>query len=181
MGPVRDLLSPLVHVSPICLVPKSNQGDRWRMIVDLSYPPNHSVNDGISREFSSMSYASVDDAIRYIVHLGPGTELIKIDLKNAYRIVPIHLQDHHLMAITWQDRTYVDCALPFSLRSVPKIFLAVADMLAWALHCAGIQHQIHYLDDFLFMVPPKTDKGTRVGNSSKGLGPSWGASGGTQN
>ena len=73
VGPVRELLCPLVHVSPIGLVPKSNQGDRWRMIVDLSYPTNHTVKDGISRELSSMSYASVDDAIGYIIHLGPGT------------------------------------------------------------------------------------------------------------
>ena len=29
-------------------------------------------------------------------------------------------------------------------------------------HCSGIQHQIHYLDDFLFMVPPNTDEGAHV-------------------
>ena len=84
-----------------------------------------------------MTYALVDNAVECILHLGPGTELIKIDLKNAYRIVPIHPQDHHLLAITWQNRTYVDCALPFGLRSARKIFSAVADMLAWALHCSG--------------------------------------------
>ena len=83
-------------------------------------------------------------------------------LKNAYSFVPIHLQDHHLIAITWQDRTYVDHALPFGLRSAPKVFSAVAYMPAWALHCAGIQHQIDYLNHFLFMVPPKTDEGAHV-------------------
>ena len=29
-----------------------------------------------------------------------------------------------------------------------KMFSAVADMIAWALHQAGIQHLLHYLDDF---------------------------------
>ena len=101
-----------------------------------------------------MSYASVDDAIRYIVHLGPGTELIKIDLRMLIALFPSICRT----TITWQDRTCVDRALPFGLRSVPKIFSAVADMLAWALHCVGIQHQIHYLDDFLFMVPPNQTK-----------------------
>ena len=27
------------------------------------------------------------------------------------------------------------------------------------LHCAGIKHQIHYLDDFLFMGAPDTEEG----------------------
>ena len=45
-------------------------------------------------------------------------------------------------------------SLPFGLRSAPKIFTAVADAVAWSLHCSGIEHQIHYLDDFLFFAAP---------------------------
>ena len=48
----------------------------------------------------------------------------------------------------------VDRALPFGLRSALKIFTAVADMIAWVLHRAGIQDQSHYLNDFLFSPPP---------------------------
>ena len=109
-----------------------------------------------------MSYATVDDVIECICQLGPGAELMKVDLKNAYRMGPIHPQDHHLLGITWQEGTYVDRALPYGLRSAPNIFSAVANMLAWAVYCSGVQHQIHYLDDFLFMVPPNTREGTRV-------------------
>ncbi len=76
--------------------------------------------------------------------------MVKLDLKNAYRIILVHPHDQHLLAISWVGRTYVDRALPFGLRSAPKIFSAVADMITWALHCAGIKLQIHYLDDFLF-------------------------------
>ena len=119
-------------------------------------PVNHSVNEGISRELSSISYASVDDAVEQILQLGRGTQLVKLDLEKAYRNTPVHPQDHHLLAISWEGSTYVDRALPFGLRSAPKIFSAVADMIAWALHCAGIQHQIHYLDDFLFLGAPGT-------------------------
>ena len=119
-------------------------------------PVNHSVNEGISRELSSISYASVDDAVEQILQLGRGTQLVKLDLEKAYCNIPVHPQDHHLLAISWEGSTYVDRALPFGLRSAPKIFSAVADMIAWALHCAGIQHQIHYLDDFLFLGAPGT-------------------------
>ena len=46
--------------------------------------------------------------------------------------------------------------------SASKIFTAVVDMIAWALHCAGIQNYIHYLDDYLFMGAPLTEKAVRV-------------------
>ena len=47
----------------------------------------------------------------------------------------------------------MDTDLPFGLHSAPKIFSAVADAFAWAMHCRGIQWQLHYLDDFLFAGP----------------------------
>ena len=31
-------------------------------------------------------------------------------------------------------------------------------MITWALHCVGIQHQIHYLNDFLFMGDHNTEE-----------------------
>ena len=132
------------------------------MIVDLSFPPDHSVNNSISPELAAMTYAKVDDAVHLITELGMRTELVKLDLKNAYRIVPVHPDDHHLLGIQWEGKTYVDRALPFGLRSAPKIFSAVADMVSWVLHCAGIQHQLHYLDDFLFLGAPDTEEGARA-------------------
>ena len=127
--------------------------------MDLSFPFGCSVNDGISSTLASVSYSSVDDAVRRILHLGKGTQLVKVDLKQVYRQVPVHPQDK---AISWERSVYVDQALPFGLRSAPKIFTAVADMIAWALHMAGIQDQIHYLDDFLFLGPPATDVAARA-------------------
>lgn len=156
VGPLPQSVVPLVHTNPIGLVPKSHQVDKWRMIVDLSSPTNRSVNDGISKDLCSLAYASVDDAVERILRLGRA----KLDIQSAYRIVPVHPQDQHLLAITWDGKTYVDRALPLGLRSAPKIFTAVPDMIAWALHCCGIQHQIHYLDDFLFLSLPE-------GNSAK--------------
>ena len=88
-------LAAQVHTSPIGLVPKS-QSDRWRMIVDLSAPNGASVNDGIGADVSSLTYALVDNAVSIIQHLGQGTQLVKMDFKDAYRIIPVHPQDHHL-------------------------------------------------------------------------------------
>ena len=115
------------------------------MIVDLSFPHSRSVNEGISKTLCSLSYSSVDTAVSEIMKKGRGTTLSKNDLKDAYRIVPVHPQDMKALAITWQGSTYIERALPFGLRSAPKIFTAVSDMITWPLHCRGLQHQIHYL------------------------------------
>ncbi len=46
--------------------------------------------------------------------------------------------------------------------SAPKIFSAVADFIAWVLHRHRITHQMHYLDDFLFLGAPHSDEAARA-------------------
>ena len=130
--------------------------------MDLSSPTGHSVNDGIREELCSLSYASLDDAVGLIRRLGPRSQLVKMDLKDAYRIVPVHPHDQHLLAVTWGDKVYADRCLPFGLRSAPKIFTAVADALAWALYCRGVRYLLHYLDDFLFIGAPDSPEAAMV-------------------
>ena len=74
-----------VLVSPVGLVPKPHS-DRWYMIVDLSAPDGFSVNDGLQGDLCSLKYASVDKAIELILHLGQGTQLIKMTKEH-----PAHL------------------------------------------------------------------------------------------
>ena len=86
--------------------------------------------------------------------LGPGAQLAKLDICRAYRIVPVHPQDRPLLGMSWRDQCYIDTTLPFGLRSAPKIFSALADALLWAMYQNGVQHALHYLDDFLFAGEP---------------------------
>ena len=69
---------------------------------------------------------------------GRDAQLVKLDIKEAYRIMPVHPDDYHLLGIRWKGSTYIDRALPFGLRSAPKIFNAIADFIAWVLTCQGI-------------------------------------------
>ena len=88
-GPVPQSWISDVQVSPIGLVSKPHS-QKYRLIVDLSFPKGYSVNDGISPLSCSLQYASVDEAVAIITQLGHGTQLVKLDMSNAYRIVPIH-------------------------------------------------------------------------------------------
>ena len=135
-----------VHLSPIRFIPKKNRPGKFRLIVNLSFPSGHSINDAISPAHS-FRYVTV----RQVTELIPqGSSLAKIDLKAAFRRVPVHPADQHYLGISWRDCTLCDRALPFSLRSAPIIFNAVADGLAWAMICSNIVDLAHYLDDFIF-------------------------------
>ena len=146
--------SPRVHASPFGVIPKKSSPGKWRLIVDLSSPTGGSVNDGIAQPLCSLSYPTVHDAAKLAQALGRGSLLAKLDLQHAYRIVPVHPEDCWLLGMQWEGRTFVDGALPFGLRSAPKIFTALADALQWIMEREGVTMVIHYLDDFLFLGPP---------------------------
>ena len=133
-----------MHVSKFGVIPKRHQKNKWRLIVDLSHPDGASVNDGIRSDLCSLSYSRVDDVAA------------KIDVKSAYRIIPVHPDDRYLLGMLWQDQLFIfiDTALPFGLRSAPKIFIAVANSLEWILKANGVQHLQHYLDDFITVGAP---------------------------
>ena len=109
-----------------------------------------------------LEYTSVDQAVSLIVNLGEQCCLAEIDVKSAYRIVPVHPEDILLLGMRWQDGVYIDKALPFGLRSAPKIFNAIADDLTWILQNQGVRFVLHYLDDFLLVGPPAAEECTRA-------------------
>lgn len=101
---VKPENGPLTQASPIGVIPKKPKPDKWHLIVDLSAPANVSVNDGIERELCSVSYISIDTVVKQINLLGQGTQLAKLDIKQAYRMVPIHPTDRLLLAMKWRGK-----------------------------------------------------------------------------
>lgn len=81
---------PLIQISPFGVIPKRGQAGKWRLIVDRSSPSELSVNAGVTQDLCSISYTSVDEAVKLIQHLGHGTLLAKMDLKEAYHSTPVH-------------------------------------------------------------------------------------------
>ena len=140
-----------VDISRFGMIPKGYQSNKWRLIVDLSHPVGHSVNDGILR--CSLRYITVDTAISHIITFGPGTLLAKIDIKHAFRLLPLHPADRHVLAMHWNNNIYIDTCLPFGLRSTPTLFNILADLLSWIVEEKGVAPILHYLDDFLLLLP----------------------------
>ena len=74
LGPFPPHAVPHVHVNRFGVIPKRQPG-KWRLIVDLSYPKGHSVNDGIPAHLCSLRYVTIDEAIKGIIQSGQGTLL----------------------------------------------------------------------------------------------------------
>jgi len=128
IGPFQMEDIPAAHVSRFGVIPKHHSPNKWRLIVDPSHPVDFSINDGIPKDLCSLTYITVDTAINQIIELGPGTLLAKIDIKSAFRLLPLHPSDCHLLAMKWNKGIYIDSCLPFGLRSASKLFNILADL-----------------------------------------------------
>ena len=78
----------------------------------------------------------------------------KIDLKNAFRLIPVRPEDRNLLGICWRNKFYIDTCLPFGLRSAPYLFNQLSVAIHWILQNSyGVQYLLHYLDDFFTAGP----------------------------
>ena len=76
------------------------------MITDLSFPKGSSVNDGIDPSLCSLMYTSVDEAVRKGLECGKGSLMAKMDIRSAYRTIPVHPDDRHLLGMSWNDLSF---------------------------------------------------------------------------
>jgi len=159
VGPITPSPMPATHYSRFGVIPKNHQPNKWRLIIDLSHPKNHShcVNDGILKDLCSIKYITIEEAIKDVITLGKGIMLAKVDIKSAFWLLPVYPADRHLLGMEWQNNTFIDICLPFGLRCAPKLFNILADLLTWIFKQQGVVIVHHYLDDFLTLGPPSTN------------------------
>lgn len=102
--------SPFVS-SPLGIVPKSESG-KVRIIHDLSYPKNNSINTNIPKENFVVQYDTIDWVINLVQQYGPYCLMAKTDIEDAFRIIPINPSDYHLLVFSWEEQFYFDKCLP---------------------------------------------------------------------
>ena len=108
----------------------ARKNGKWRMIMHLSAPAGRSVNDGIHTEEFSLHYSSVDDAVAILLHLGKGALMAKINLRSAFRMIPVHYSDWDLLGIHWWGQYYMDTCLPFGLHSAHSYLMSMQRQLS---------------------------------------------------
>lgn len=138
--------------SPLGLVPKKSGG--LRRIHDLSHPPHRSVNAHIDKTYGTLKYAQIDHILEKVVTAGRNCVILKRDVKDAFRNIPIAPQHQWLLGFQWEDQYYMERCLPFGLATAPFIFNLFAEGLHWILQ-SWLHWDLldHYLDDFMLIIP----------------------------
>ena len=152
-GNYVPVLSKPQVVSSIGAIPKNNGS--VRLIHDLSRPKG-GVNAFVDN--SSVSYKTVDQATELIKR---GAYLCKVDLKSAYRSIPINPKNYKFMGLSWlfddscKRSFFVDTKLPFGSRKACYIFTRLSNAIARMLHRKNVT-TVNYLDDILIISENKS-------------------------
>ena len=121
------LASRLSFVSLLGLIPKYDSGQR--RIHNLSQPLGQGLNQGIPDSQSAIKYIIIDDVYNQVTHTSLGCTIIKRDIKDAFRIVPITKDNQYLLSLI-VERFHLYRILPplqprywsyFSLTSLPRL------------------------------------------------------------
>ena len=117
-----------------------NKGGGRRQIINLKYlnkflPHLHFKMEGIP-------------TIRDVIN--PGDFMFKLDLNNAYFMIPVS-EDHQMyLSFQWKERCFHFTCLPFGLSTAPWAFTKVTCPVVQFLRSRGVRMVI-YLDDMLFL------------------------------
>ena len=145
----------VVKKKPRCIhslgaVPKPN--GEIRPITDCSMPLHDSVNTHCENLIEEFKYKSVDNVLSM---LNEHDYLAVVDIKAAYRALPIYHEHRSLLGLRWNlDNNEIfieDGRMCFSLRVGPMQFNKVSEFIYNILSdLYGIQI-VNYLDDFIVL------------------------------
>ena len=87
VGPVTDLDHPAFHCSPLLTRPKD--GNKRRVIIDLSYPKSNAVNDFVDKDAFdgtqfTLRFPTIDAIANNIFGCIDDPVLFKIDITHAF-------------------------------------------------------------------------------------------------
>ena len=122
--------------SQLFLVPKKDGGQR--PVINL-----RALNKYIQVDhFKMEGFHMVKELVR------PQDWVMKVDLKDAYFLVPIHPDHHKYLQFQWEAQIYQFCCLPFGLSCAPTVFTKLMKPVVAFLRERGMR-LIIYLDDML--------------------------------
>ena len=129
-------------LSTIFLVPKKDGGQR--PVINLK-----SLNKFIYTEHFKMEGIHI---LRDLLRAGDW--MTKVDLKDAYFMVPIHKEDRAFLKFLFKEKVYQFKCLPFGLACAPWVFTKTLKPLAAQLRQLGMR-LIVYIDDILILAESK--------------------------
>ena len=155
LGPFSSPPFNQMHVNPLNFVPKKTP-NTFRLIDDLSLPKGSSTNEGIPRSRCTVSYPTIQnlvDALLHFVKSGYDPHLFKMDMKSAFRIIPMSPRCFPLLVVEFQGFFYIDAFLPMGCAASCRIFQEFSEAVAFLTRMySGVPFLLNYLDDHIGLV-----------------------------
>ena len=141
-----------IGISPISTRPKKNSMER-RVILDLSFPHGHAVNDGMIKNNylgwrAELTFPNTDDLALRIAQIGKGALMFKIDLSRYFRQIPLDPGDYSMVGYIINGELYFDKVLPMGMRTAPYIAQRITNAVRY-IHEQHKYFLLNYMDDFL--------------------------------
>ena len=160
-GPYQTRPISNLRCSPIGLIPKRTSG--FRLITHMSYPEKFSINDFIDESYTSVKYSHFDQVTEKLLKLGMNTQMGKIDIKSAFRLLPCYPGDFDLLGFKFDNFYYIDKCMPMGC----SVSCATFERFLSFLECeikrrSGNENIDHYLDDFIFLGAPLRDECSKL-------------------
>ena len=141
-----------IGVSPLSTREKKDSQDR-RVLMDLSWPIDMSVNSGIAKDqfmgfYAKLTFPTVDTVARRIIELNKDVWLFKVDLASYFRQLPLDPADYSLLCFTWDGSIFFDVVSPQGLWSAPYFAQRTSNAVRYIHNQAGY-FLFNYIDDFI--------------------------------
>jgi hypothetical protein len=160
-GPFKS--PPLPGFRANCLMAVARKS-KVRPVVNLSSPKGTSFNDNI--EPLSVMKVTMSSAAQFgqsVLAAGRGARMSKLDMKDAYKLVPARVEDFRLQGMEWQGRYFVDTQQIFGAATAAANFDVLAStMLNIVLsEFDSDRLQVHRTLDDAACVSPANSLGSR--------------------
>ena len=147
-----------LHLSPMITRPQPTSTHR-RVIIDLSWSLGQSVNAPLSSSIHvnfvcSLPYPTIDAMVQAAVAAdNNGTCFIfKVDLEHAFGNLRVDPNDYALLGLGWHGRYYLDCGIPFGLKSGSFFCQLATDGIRHIMAQHGFE-LYNYSDDQIVICP----------------------------
>ena len=161
LGPFKTKPLPNLFCVPINIVEKEASSGLYRLIQDFSYPWNdasNGINAMVPKENKKVSYSGIDDVARMALELGPPSWAMRIDIKHAFKCLPLHPLQWQYTGFKFQGAYFIQTRTPFGASASCLNFEKVARLLRWIIQKQYPKAFItNYLDDFWLTQKTKTE------------------------
>ena len=151
LGPFEGKPVEPFHCSPLMSRHKKDSEHR-RIVLDLSWPENYSVNAGIDKdhyldELYSVHLPGIDLMEQRVLQLGEGCYIYKTDLSRGYRQLRVDPMDWPLLGFVHENKFYMDVCPPFGLRSAAMMMQRTSQAVTYIQGKKGFE-VYPYIDDY---------------------------------